>query len=151
MVDIGSIKRFFLYSSNFLLQAFIVLAFCFLLLLGFTDQSIAAATSISTENIEDIAEMSPSADVPTEKIDQFSQAYLQVLKLFSDREAEIPAAETNAEALKIEKSIEADAITIIENSGLTLSEYMQILGFASQDVTFQEKVLGRMDETQDEP
>ncbi|MGB5915245.1 MAG: DUF4168 domain-containing protein, partial [Phormidesmis sp.] len=82
-----------------------------------------------------------------EKVDQFAQAYLQVLKLLSDRESEIPAAETSAEALKIEQAIEADAIKIIQDSGLTAPEYMQILRLASQDSAFQDKVLGRMDES----
>jgi len=88
-----------------------------------------------------------SADITADKIDQFTQAYLQVLQLLSDRESEIPAAETTAEALKIEQAIEADAIKIIQDSGLTTPEYMQILGLASQDSAFQDKVLGRMDES----
>ncbi len=88
-----------------------------------------------------------SVDIAAEKVDQFAQAYLQVLQLLSDREAEIPAAETTAEALKIEQSIEFDALKIIQDSGLTTPEYMQILGLASQDSAFQDKVLGRMDES----
>lgn len=88
-----------------------------------------------------------SADVPSEQIDHFAQAYLQVLQLLSDREPELPAAETSAEAQKIQQSIEADAIKIIERNGLSLPEYMNILGLASQDESFQDKVLGRMDES----
>ena len=88
-----------------------------------------------------------SADIPSEKIDHFAQAYLQVLQLLSDREPELPAAETSAEAAKIQQSIEADAIKIIERNELTLPEYMDILSLASQDEAFQDKVLGRMDES----
>lgn len=91
--------------------------------------------------------LAEGTEIAAEKIDQFAQAYLQVLEVLSDREAEIPAAETNAEALKIEKSIESDVVALIQESGLTLPEYMQILGLASQDPTFQDKVLGRMDDT----
>ena len=96
------------------------------------------------------APITNSADVAAEKLDQFAQAYLQVLQLLSERESEIPAAQTNAEAIKVEKSIEADAIAIIQDSGLSLSEYMQILGLASQDKAFQDQLLGRIDESSEE-
>ena len=96
------------------------------------------------------APITNSADVAAEKLDQFAQAYLQVLQLLSDRESEIPAAETNAEAIKVEKSIEADAIAIIQDNGLSLPEYMQILGLASQDEAFQDQLLGRIDESGEE-
>ncbi len=99
-----------------------------------------AVSAVETSPVVDVA------DIAAEKIDQFAQAYLQVLTLLSDRESEIPAAETTAEALKIEQSIESAAVQIIQDSGLTMPEYMQILGLASQDATFQDKVLGRLDE-----
>ena len=60
------------------------------------------------------------------------------------------AAETSTEALEIQQSIEAEAIATIKDAGLTLPEYMQILSLASQDEAFQDKVLGRMDESTDE-
>lgn len=102
---------------------------------------------VITAQIDPALTATDSADIAAEKVDQFAQAYLQVLKLLSDRESEIPAAETSAEALKIEQAIEADAIKIIQDSGLTTPEYMQILRLASQDSAFQDKVLGRMDES----
>jgi len=101
----------------------------------------------TTEIVETVQTIPDSADIPAEKADQFAQAYLQVLQLLSDREPELPAAETSTEAMAIQQSIEADAIAIIQNAGLTMSEYMQILGLASQDETFQDKVLGRIDES----
>ena len=94
--------------------------------------------------------MVDSADIPADKVDQFAGAYLKVLQLLSDREPELPAAETSAEALKVQQSIEAEAVALIKDSGLTMSEYMQILGLASQDATFRDKVLGRMDESMQE-
>lgn len=59
-----------------------------------------------------------SADIPADKVDQFAGAYLKVLQLLSDREPELPAAETSAEALKVQQSIESEAIALIEDSGL---------------------------------
>lgn len=92
-----------------------------------------------------------NTDIAADKVDNFAKAYLQILKLLSDRESELPAAETNAEAMKIQQSIEADAIKIITDSGLSMPEYMQILTLASQDATFRSKVLGRMDESLESP
>jgi len=151
MANIGSIKRFFLDSVNYIQYLFVATALCLIVLVSGPSQCLAETSVMSTESTVEITDaIDESADIATEKIDQFSQAYLQVLQLLSDRESEIPAAETNAEALKIEQSIEADAIAIIESSGLTMPEYMEILGLASQDETFQDKVLGRMDDTQED-
>ena len=179
MATIGSINRFFLDSPDrtldkgsihamlkqfqnqlkgflvrlsygFALTASVTVV-CVMMLVSFPDQSLAENTVMPTAtSTEGTATVDESVDIAAEKIGQFSQAYLQVLELLSDREAEIPAAETNAEALKIEQSIEADAIAIIQANGLTMPEYMQILGLASQDATFQDKVLESMDETQEE-
>ncbi len=102
------------------------------------------------DGVETGRSLADSADIAADKVDQFARAYLQVLQLLSDREPELPAAETNAEALKIEQSIEAEAIDLIESNGLTLPEYMQVLGLASQDATFRDKVLSRMDESLEE-
>jgi hypothetical protein len=67
--------------------------------------SLADATSTAPTEI-----LEPErSDIAAEKIDQFAQAYLQVLTLLSDREPELPAAETSAEALKIQQSIKAAA------------------------------------------
>lgn len=85
--------------------------------------------------------------IAADKVDQFAQAYLKVLKLLSDREPELPAAETSAEAFKIEQSIEAEAMKLIQESGLSVSEYMEILGLASQDTSFRDKILAQIDES----
>ncbi len=94
--------------------------------------------------VENIAPLTDGSDIAADKVDQFALAYLQVLKLLSDREPELPAAETSAEAVKVQQAIEADAVRLIEGSGLTMPEYMQMLGLASQDTTFRDKVLSRM-------
>ncbi|MGB3767886.1 MAG: DUF4168 domain-containing protein [Phormidesmis sp.] len=115
--------------------------------------TVSLADTLSTPPAAIEAAQSPSglpadsADIAADKVDQFAAAYLQVLQLLSDREPELPAAETSAEALKIQQSIEADAVALIKASGLTMPEYMQILGLASQDAGFRDKVLGRMDES----
>lgn len=139
----------FLYASRFLscvLAA--VLALTGLLsfpALSFADTSSTAAAIEAAQSLT--VAPADSADIAADKVDQFSAAYLKVLQLLSDREPELPAAETSAEALKVQQSIEAEAVALIKESGLTMPEYMQILGLASQDASFRDKVLGRMDES----
>jgi len=91
-----------------------------------------------------------SDDIAADKVDSFATAYLQVLQLLSDREPDLSATETSAEAQKIQQSIEAEAVAIIKASGLSMPEYMEILGLASQDDTFRDKILGSMDEALEE-
>lgn len=114
------------------------------------EPSWAQASTPTIPAAETVQAITDGEDIPADKVDQFAQAYLQVLQLLSDREPELPAAETSTEALDIQQSIESAAIAIIQNAGLTMPEYMQILGLASQDETFQDKVLGRMDESAEE-
>lgn len=130
-------------------QAFVIAgAFC--LVSGLVGAIAFPVTSLADDitssiAVEQIAPLTDSSDIAADKVDQFAIAYLQVLKLLSDREPELPAAETSAEAVKVQQAIEADAVKLIEGSGLTMPEYMQMLGLASQDTTFRDKVLSRMD------
>lgn len=121
---------------------------CLVCLVGFSAPAYAEGRTIQATAA--IQPLSDSADIAADTVDQFAQAYLQVLQLLSDRESELPAAETSAEALKMHQSIEAEAVERIKSSGLTLPEYMQILGLASQDTAFRDKVLSRMDESLEE-
>lgn len=124
---------------------------CKMLLVGFWCLTMTVfAPPAYADGVETGRALTNSADIAADKVDQFAQAYLQVLQLLSDREPELPAAETSAEALKIEQSIEAEAVELIKSSGLTLPEYMQVLGLASQDAALRDKVLGRMDESLEE-
>lgn len=129
-----------------LLSVLFAIVLCLMNIVSFPAVSLADTSSLA----ETAPAIADSAEIPADKIDQFAGAYLKVLHLLSDREPELPAAETSAEALKVQQSIEADAIALIKDSGLTMPEYMQILGLASQDEGFRDKVLGRMDESIEE-
>ena len=127
-----------------------VVASAFCMLSGLTGAIALPCTSLAATTsplpaAEEIAPLPDGADIAADKVDQFVLAYLQVLKLLSDREPELPAAETSAEAVKVQQAIEADAIQLIEESGLTMPEYMQMLKLASKDAAFRDKVLSRMD------
>ncbi len=136
----GFLKR----SLSMLLAGFVYLCSGAIALTLLPAASFADEIGLTTEAI---APLETGTNIAAEKVDQFAQAYLQVLELLSDREAELPAAETSAEALKVQQSIEAEALALITNSGLTMPEYMELLSLASQDEAFRDKVLGRMDES----
>ena len=90
---------------------------------------------------------SPDAnDIPSEKVNQFVQAFLQVLNLIERREGELQGAETESESLRIQREIETEALTIIATAGLTKTEYLQLLGLANTDSEFGERVAAQLQE-----
>ena len=84
--------------------------------------------------------------ISSEKISQFVRAYWQVLALLGRREAQLHAAETAAQSQRLEQEIAAEAIVIIENSGLTPAEYLQLLALANTDFEFGERVATQLQE-----
>jgi hypothetical protein len=88
-----------------------------------------------------------ASDISAEKISLFVQAYLQVISLIEQREGELQAAETETESNQIQQDIEAEAITLIENTGLNLQEYLQLLGLANSDAEFGERVAAQLQES----
>lgn len=93
---------------------------------------------------------SPDAnDIPSEKVNQFVEAFLQVLNLIERREGELQGAETESESLRIQREIETEALTIIATAGLTKTEYLQLLGLANTDSEFGERVAAQLQEATD--
>lgn len=88
-----------------------------------------------------------SSNIPSEKISQFVHACLQVITLIERREGELQAAEIESESSRIEQEIEAEALAIIEQAGLTRQEYLQLLGLANTDPEFGERVAMQLQET----
>ncbi|MBF2026356.1 MAG: DUF4168 domain-containing protein [Oscillatoriales cyanobacterium C42_A2020_001] len=88
-----------------------------------------------------------SNDIPSEKVSQFVHACSQVVTLIEHREADLQAAETEAESIRIEQEIEAEALAIIQDAGLTRQEYLQLLGLANTDPEFGERVAVQLQET----
>lgn len=86
-------------------------------------------------------------NIPSEKVNQFVQACLQVVTLIERRESELQAAETEAESTRMEQEIEAEALAVIERNGLTRQEYLQLLGLANTDPEFGERVAIQLQET----
>lgn len=114
---------------------------CIFSWVGYAGVSVAAGVNDATATEAALTD----TDVSAKQIDQFAKAYLQVLTLLSERESERPATEPQTETAEVQASLESETVAIIEKSGLTIPEYMQILGLASQDDALRDKVLSRMD------
>lgn len=85
-------------------------------------------------------------NIPSEKVNQFVRACLQVVKLIERRESDLQSLEGSAESRRLEQEIEAEALAIIETAGLTRQEYLQLLGLANTDPEFGERVANQLQE-----
>jgi hypothetical protein len=111
--------------------------------------ALAAETApiLVPEELTAPASTNPTAsDISSEKVSQFIQCYIQVLALVEQREPIVNAAETELEAKQLEREVEAEALAIIEKSGLTLPEYFQLLGLANSDIEFSERIAAQLQE-----
>jgi Domain of unknown function (DUF4168) len=119
-----------------------------LLTLTISPQAIAAeAPPPVLEEMTTPASTNPTAsDISSEKVSQFIQCYIQVLALVEQREPVVNAAETELEAKQLEREVEVAALKIIEDSGLTLPEYFQLLGLANSDTEFSERITAQLQE-----
>ena len=70
-----------------------------------------------------------------------------VLSLIEQREGILQEAETQSEAQQLEREVEAEALAIIEASGLTWQEYLQLLGLANIDPEFGERIAAQLQES----
>lgn len=84
--------------------------------------------------------------ISSEKISQFVQAYLKVVSLIEQREGELQAAETESESVQMQQAVQAEALDVIKAEGLTLQEYLQLLGLANIDPEFGERVAAQLQE-----
>jgi hypothetical protein len=87
-----------------------------------------------------------AADIPSDQVNQFVDAYLQVATLIDARSEDLKRAATEAESLQLQQTIQADAYALIEATGLTLPTYWQLLGLANSDVEFRDRVLAQLEE-----
>lgn len=87
-----------------------------------------------------ISEITDSGTISSEKVSQFADAYIGIVDLISGRSEELQQAETAQEYNQLEQELEAAAIEIIQETGLTPPEYLQLLTLADTDTEFSERV-----------
>jgi hypothetical protein len=114
----------------------------------------AWAENVPENSAADIQPLLPSragldaSAISTEKISQFVQVYLKVVHLIEQRESDLQSAETEAESIQLQQAIRAEAVDLIKAEGLTLQEYLQILGLANVDAEFGERVAAQLQEAE---
>jgi hypothetical protein len=121
-------------------------------MLALAPVSWAAESDSVQETIPTLEETTPNRsspdvnDISSEKVSQFVQAYVQVIRLVEQREGELQSAETESESLQIQQEIEAEAFEAIASTGLTWQEYLQLLGLANTDPEFGERIATQLQE-----
>ncbi|MBD1865811.1 DUF4168 domain-containing protein [Cyanobacteria bacterium FACHB-471] len=121
-------------------------------LLAIAPVSWAAQPNTNQETTPTLEETTPNRsspdvnDISSEKVSQFVQAYVQVIKLVEQREGELQSAETESESLQVQQEIEAEAFEAIASTGLTWQEYLQLLGLANTDPEFGERIATQLQE-----
>ena len=129
--------------KSWLIRAIALLLLCISLLIPWPAAVSAAESLPAPPTLQGVSLPRPELDpdaIPSEKVNQFVQSCVQVVALVERREAELQAAETDADSLRIQQEIEAEALAIIQASGLTRQEYIQLLGLANTDAEFGERV-----------
>ncbi len=94
----------------------------------------------TTMNDLGISEITDSGAISSQKVSQFANAYMGIVDLISGRSEELQQAETAQEYNQLEQELEAAAIEIIQQEGLTPPEYLQLLTLADNDAEFSERV-----------
>ncbi|MEM9164162.1 MAG: DUF4168 domain-containing protein [Cyanobacteria bacterium P01_F01_bin.4] len=104
------------------------------------------AAELPMDKVPVTAPITQTADIPSEKINQFANAYIQVVTLINERGRELQQAETEAESLQIEQSIQTEAFRLMRDNDLQVAEYLQLLGLANQDADFRDRILAEIEE-----
>ncbi|MEM6437643.1 MAG: DUF4168 domain-containing protein [Cyanobacteria bacterium P01_D01_bin.115] len=129
-----------------LLKTGLGLLLCSCLWLTVSLPAIADEAPVSTSESATATPTISAVDIPAEKVDQFVSAYLSVTQLIEERGQDLQRAETEAESLQLERTVETDAIDLIKASGLTQQDYFQLLGLANTDPEFRDRVLAQLEE-----
>ncbi|MEM9505198.1 MAG: DUF4168 domain-containing protein [Cyanobacteria bacterium P01_E01_bin.43] len=138
MPSINGFKRLLKTGLGFLL--------CSCLWLTVSLPAIADEAPVSTSEPATATPTISAVDIPAEKVDQFVSAYLSVTQLIEERGQDLQRAETEAESLQLERTVETDAIDLIKAAGLTQQDYFQLLGLANTDPEFRDRVLAQLEE-----
>ncbi|WP_448570820.1 DUF4168 domain-containing protein [Trichothermofontia sp.] len=108
-------------------------------------ESAPAAATVTPPN-PNLSTGIDSDDISAEKVNQFIQAYLQVVALIDQRQADLQGADSELESLRVQQEIEAQAQALIRQAGLMPSEYLQLLNLTHLDPEFGERVVLQIQE-----
>ena len=117
-----------------------------LVLVWISTTTPAWAEAAFIEDTPSIPTQVNSADIPSDQVNQFVEAYLQVVALIDARDEDLKRAATEAESLQLQQATQAEAYGLIEAAGLTRQTYWQLLGLANSDAEFRDRVLAQLEE-----
>ncbi|MEO0802090.1 MAG: DUF4168 domain-containing protein [Cyanobacteria bacterium J06642_2] len=107
-----------------------------------------AASSPSPSSTPETSEPLAAEDVTAEQVKQLARSLLAIQPLLVQANDEILQATSPAKQQDIEQAFEAEAVKIIEQQGLTVEAYRQMLMLANGDREFKQRVAQQLDELQ---
>jgi hypothetical protein len=91
-----------------------------------------------------------SEDVTDEQVDQLVAALLAIEPLVKQASTDLNQAETDQQRLQIEQQFERQATGIVEDNGLTVDQYRQLVNLANSEPAFGQRVAAALEELQQE-
>lgn len=82
-----------------------------------------------------------NADVSDQTVSQVGKAVAQILKLRQTLEEDIATAQTDEERQSLAVEVESAAVRAIDEQGLSVTEYNEVIGAAQEDPELEERVL----------
>ncbi len=82
-----------------------------------------------------------SDDVPDQTVVQVGRAVAQILKLRQSLEENLATAQTEEDRQSLAEEVESAAVQVIDNNGLTVTQYNQVIAAAQADADLEERVL----------
>ncbi len=89
-------------------------------------------------------------EVTDEQVDQLVAALIAIEPLVKKASADLNQAETDQQRLQIEQQFERQATGIVEDNGLTVDLYRQMVNLANSDAAFGQRVATALEELQQE-
>ena len=80
-------------------------------------------------------------DVPDQTVAQVGKAVAQILKLRQSLEEHMATARTEEERQSLAEEVESAAVQVIDDNGLTVTQYNQVIAAAQADSELEERVL----------
>ena len=81
-----------------------------------------------------------SGDVPDQTVAQVGKAVAQILKLRQTLEEHLATAQTEEERQSLAEEVESAAVQVIDDNGLTVTQYNQVIAGAQADSELEERV-----------
>lgn len=108
----------------------------------------ASETSSQSDTPAATAAPLAAADVTAEQVEQLARSLLAIQPLLVEANEDILQATSPDEQQAIEETFEAEAADIIEQQGLTVDTYQQMLVLANGDTEFKQRIAQQLDELQ---